>query len=80
MKHILKNLTNEEKNRIREQYEGGMSVDTSKFRSLLESKLGDVKPLISEQGDIPPSLSEPKTPPPTNTDGMGTKSNPYKLK
>ena len=80
MKHILNNLSSEEKNNIREQYEGGMSVDTSKFRSLLESKLGDVKPLISEQGDIPPSLSEPKTPPPTNTDGMGTKSNPYKLK
>ena len=80
MKHLLNNLSSEEKNSIREQYEGGMSVDTSKFRSLLESKLGDVKPLISEQGDIPPSLSEPKTPPPTNTGGMGTKSNPYKLK
>ena len=71
MKHILNNLSSEEKNSIREQYEGGMSVDTSKFRSLLESKLGDVKPLISEQGEMTP---------PTNTGGMGTKSNPYKLK
>jgi|LakMenEpi03Aug12_release.lakeMendotaPanAssembly.Ray.scaffolds.fasta_scaffold378277_2 hypothetical protein len=55
MKHLLNNLSSEEKNRIREQYEGGMSVDTSKFRSLLESKLGDAKPLIKESeefGDI----------------------------
>ena len=71
MKHLLNNLSSEEKNSIREQYEGGMSVDTSKFRSLLESKLGDVKPLISEQGEMTP---------PTNTDGMGTKDNPYKIK
>ena len=55
MKHLLNNLSSEEKNNIREQYEGGMSVDTSKFRSLLESKLGDAKPLIKESeefGDI----------------------------
>lgn len=71
MKHLLNNLSSEEKNSIREQYEGGMSVDTSKFRSLLESKLGDVKPLISEQGEMTP---------PTNTGGMGTKDNPYKIK
>lgn len=55
MKHLLNNLSSEEKNSIREQYEGGMSVDTSKFKSLLEYKLGDAKPLISETeefGDI----------------------------
>lgn len=49
MKHILNNLSNEEKNRIREQHEGGMSLDTSKFKKLLESTLGDVKPLIMEE-------------------------------
>jgi len=49
MKHLLNDLSNEEKNRIREQYEGGMTVDSSRFRNLMESKLGDVKPLISEQ-------------------------------
>lgn len=48
MKHLLNDLSNEEKNRIREQYEGGMSVDNSRFKKLMESKLGDVKPLISE--------------------------------
>ena len=49
MKHLLNNLSNEEKNRIREQYEGGMSVDNSRFKKLMESKLGNVKPLIMEQ-------------------------------
>ncbi len=48
MKHLLNDLSNEEKNRIREQYEGGMTVDPSRFRNLMESKLGDIKPLIKE--------------------------------
>jgi hypothetical protein len=49
MKHLLNNLSNEEKNSIREQHNGGMSVDTSKFKNLLESKSGNVKPLVMEQ-------------------------------
>ena len=49
MKHLLNDLSSDEKNRIREQYEGGMSVDNSKFKKLLESKLGDVKLLVMEQ-------------------------------
>jgi hypothetical protein len=48
MKHLLNNLSEDEKNRIREQHEGGMKVNTKKFKSLLESKLGNAKPLISE--------------------------------
>lgn len=48
MKHLLNNLSIEEKNRIREQHEGGMSLDTSKFRKLVESKLGNSKPLVNE--------------------------------
>ena len=50
MKHLLNNISNEEKNRIRNQHSGGMSVDNSKFKRLLESTLGDSKPLIMEQG------------------------------
>lgn len=50
MKHLLNDLSNEEKNRIREQHEGGIKIDTSKFRKLMESKLGNSKPLVSEQG------------------------------
>jgi hypothetical protein len=49
MKHILNNLTEQEKNAIREQHTGGMKVSTDKFNQLLESKLGDVKPILSEQ-------------------------------
>jgi hypothetical protein len=49
MKHLLNNLSEEEKNSIREQHEGGMTIDTSRFKSLLENKLGNAKPLISEE-------------------------------
>ncbi len=49
MKDILNNLTEQEKNAIREQHTGGMKVSTDKFKQLLESKLGDVKPILSEQ-------------------------------
>ena len=48
MKHILNNLTEEEKNAIREQHTGGMKVMTENFSKLTNSKLGDVK-LINEQ-------------------------------
>ena len=48
MKHLLNDMSFEERQNIREQHEGGMSIDTSKFRKLMESKLGNVKPLITE--------------------------------
>lgn len=49
MKHILNNLSEQEKNSIREQHKGGMKVMTESFSKLINSKLGDVKPLVSEQ-------------------------------
>ena len=48
MKHLLNNISQEEKNRILEQHRGGMSIDTTRFKVLLESTMGNVKPLISE--------------------------------
>lgn len=48
MKHILNNLSEEEKNSIREQHTDRIKIDTSKFKSLMESKLGDVKPLVEQ--------------------------------
>jgi len=36
MKHLLNNLSEEEKNSIREQHEGGMRLETSRFKTLLE--------------------------------------------
>jgi hypothetical protein len=49
MKHILNNLSEQEKNAIREQHTGGMNVVTENFNKLLSSKLGDSKPLVAEQ-------------------------------
>jgi hypothetical protein len=49
MKHILNNLTDEEKNSIRGQHKGGMKVSTDNFSKLMNSKLGDVKPIVKEQ-------------------------------
>lgn len=70
MKHLLNNLSEIEKNSIKEQYEGGMMVDTSRFKKLLEATLGNVKPLISEQ--VPTTTST--APAPSNqTTGTGPK-------
>jgi hypothetical protein len=49
MKHILNDLSNEEKNSIREQHTGGMKVMTENFSRLLNAKLGDAKPLVNEE-------------------------------
>jgi hypothetical protein len=49
MKHILNDLTEQEKNSIREQHTGGMKVMTESFSKLVNSKLGDSKPLVSEK-------------------------------
>lgn len=48
MKHILNNLSSMEKKSILEQHKGGKQIDTSRFKTLLESKLGNVKPLVNE--------------------------------
>lgn len=49
MKHILNNIDQFEKQRILEQHSGGMTINNKKFLKLLESKLGNVKPLLNEQ-------------------------------
>jgi hypothetical protein len=64
MKHLLNDMSSEEKNSIREQHTGGIKIDTSRFRSLLESTLGNAKPLVSEQvttGGTNPSYSDEDT-------------------
>ena len=48
MKHILNNLSEKEKNAIREQHTDTLKVMTENFSKLVESKLGDVKPILSE--------------------------------
>ena len=49
MKHILNNISEEEKNAIREQHTGGMKIMTENFSKLINSKLGDAKPLVNEE-------------------------------
>jgi hypothetical protein len=48
MKHLLNDMSSEEKNNIREQHTGGKQIDTSRFKTLSESKSGDVKPILNE--------------------------------
>ena len=48
MKHLLNNISEEEKNRIREQHEGGMNLAIDNFMKLVETKLGDAKPYLTE--------------------------------
>ena len=49
MKHLLNNLSEEEKNNIREQHEGGMNLAIDNFKKLVETKSGDAKPYLNEQ-------------------------------
>jgi len=49
MKHLLNDLSEEEKNRIREQHTGGKKLVIENFDKLVNTKLGDVKPLLREQ-------------------------------
>ena len=62
MKHILNNLSEVEKNAIREQHTGGMKVMTENFSKLINSKLGDSKPLVSEQAQAVPTQAAPAQP------------------
>ena len=66
MKHLLNDMSFREKNSILEQYHGGKSIDTSKFKRLLESQLGNVKPLIVEgknKDKVVAAFEEAKTDP-----------------
>jgi len=51
MKHLLNDIPEWERNSIREQHKGGITIDTSRFKKLMESKLGNVKPLIDVSDD-----------------------------
>jgi len=59
MKKILKYLEGEKK-RILEQYDNSLIVETSRFKKLLKSSLGNVKPLLEEGGpeSLPPDVKK----------------------
>ena len=48
MKHLLNDLSEEEKNRIREQHSGGKKIVIENFKKLVDTKLGDEKPFLNE--------------------------------
>lgn len=48
MKHLLNNLTEEEKNSIRGQHTGGMTVVNENFSKLVNTKSGNVKTLVEQ--------------------------------
>jgi len=48
MKHILNDLSEKEKKYILEQYKGEIKVVSENFNKLVNSKLGDAKPIINE--------------------------------
>ncbi len=52
MKHLLNNLTESEKKGILQQYEGSLIVETSRFKKLMGTKLGDVKPLVEDKESL----------------------------
>ena len=48
MKHLLNDLSDEEKNGIREQHSGGKKIVIENFNKLINTKLGDAKPYLNE--------------------------------
>jgi hypothetical protein len=48
MKHLLNDLSEEEKNRIREQHTGGKKLVIENFKKLVDTRLGDAKPYLNE--------------------------------
>lgn len=64
MKHILNNISESEREEILNHYQGQLKIDNSKFNKLVENKLGDVKPILSEQSapaakpQIDPKITE----------------------
>ena len=49
MKHLLNDLSEETKNAIREQHEGGKKIVIENFKKLIETKSGDVKTFLTEE-------------------------------
>jgi hypothetical protein len=52
MKHLLNDLSEEEKNRIREQHTGGKKFIIENFKKLVDTRLGDAKPYLNEEEEM----------------------------
>ena len=51
MKHILNDISQDEKNNILEKYDGELKVSVDKFAKLVNNKLGNVKPLVESKSE-----------------------------
>ena len=60
MKHLLNNLSEEEKNNIRQKHKGGLKVTTENFKRLVDTKSGLVKPLVNEQSETSGTTETPE--------------------
>lgn len=49
MKHLLNNLSEEEKNSIREQHKGGINIVNERFYEMVNKKLGETELYLNEQ-------------------------------
>ena len=56
MKHLLNNISEEEKNSIREQHSGGMKLMNEKFQQMVDKRLGHVN--LYEQTSLPEDSGE----------------------
>lgn len=56
MKHLLNNISEEEKNSIREQHSGGIKLMNEKFQQMVDKKLGHVN--LYEQTSLPEDSGE----------------------
>jgi len=59
MKHLLNNISEEEKNSILEQHKGGMKIFNENFNKMVNKKLGQVD--LYEQSEKTPSTSTENT-------------------
>ena len=44
MKHLMNDMSDEDKDKIRKQHDGGMKVDNKNFNKMVDKKLGHVDP------------------------------------
>jgi len=44
MKHLMNDMSDEDKDKIRKQHEGGMKIDNKNFKKMVDKKLGHVDP------------------------------------
>ena len=51
MKHLLNNISQEEKNSIREQHSGGKEIIIENFNQMINKKLGDVPTYLTEESE-----------------------------